>query len=193
MASMGWAGACPSGTRDQGQALSQRGIFRKDAPSNHDAGSGPRPTHGDHDHACLLAQPSILLRHRPPCQVHAPVPAVTNRFFGFSAGSACGARRPRSALPGRHPWGSCCLLLSRSPHLVDPRSTRPAAPARNCPGRCAGGRPPRHHSSPTTTRNNARSPAGAGRCSSDCRTTAEPCAPSSPPAGAAGCPVPTAE
>jgi transposase len=30
--------------KDQGGALSQRGIFRKDAPSHHDARSGPRPT-----------------------------------------------------------------------------------------------------------------------------------------------------
>src|SRR5262245_57276237 len=29
--------------RDQGGALSQRGIFREDAPPNHAAGSGPHP------------------------------------------------------------------------------------------------------------------------------------------------------
>jgi transposase len=43
MASLGRAEACPKGKEIKVVALSQRGIFRKDAPSNHDAGSGPQP------------------------------------------------------------------------------------------------------------------------------------------------------
>jgi hypothetical protein len=40
MAPVGWAGACPKGMRAQGRASAPGGIFRKGAPSNHDAGSG---------------------------------------------------------------------------------------------------------------------------------------------------------
>src|SRR5712691_7880752 len=40
---MGWAGACPKVKRAQGRASAQRGIFRQDAPANHDAGSGAGP------------------------------------------------------------------------------------------------------------------------------------------------------
>ena len=41
------------GIRAQGMPWPKRGIFRKDAPSNHDAGSGPR-THAKGDHDALL-------------------------------------------------------------------------------------------------------------------------------------------
>src|SRR5262249_21344633 len=41
MASEGRVGACPKRREIKVLPLSQRGIFRKDVPSNHDAGSGP--------------------------------------------------------------------------------------------------------------------------------------------------------
>ena len=41
MATLGWAGSQSQGYNGLGaEASAQRGIFRKDAPANHDAGSG---------------------------------------------------------------------------------------------------------------------------------------------------------
>ena len=46
MASLGWAEACPKGKEVKAYLVSTW-IFRKDVPSNHDAGSGPTQTQGD--------------------------------------------------------------------------------------------------------------------------------------------------
>jgi hypothetical protein len=45
MASLGWAEACPKGWRDQGLALSQRGIFRGErvTPTTMRAQAPPNP------------------------------------------------------------------------------------------------------------------------------------------------------
>src|SRR5262249_58994447 len=73
MASQGWAGACPILERDQGGALSQRGLAggRTSRPR---CGIWPPPIPGDHDHALVRPAAPILLRHRPARQLHAPVP-----------------------------------------------------------------------------------------------------------------------
>jgi hypothetical protein len=69
MASLGWAGACPNGLRDQGVSLvSSVESSEADVPPQPRCGIGP-PTQGDHDE--ILQRPtSILLRRRSACQNH---------------------------------------------------------------------------------------------------------------------------
>ena len=94
MPALGWAGACPNGKRDQGVGLSQRGIFRKDVPSNHDAGSGAR-AHSKETMMHFNQQP-----HRFYCGalLHA-------RLLAICVVDADGHQTCRCS-PDRQPWNS---------------------------------------------------------------------------------------
>ena len=89
MASLGWAAARPKGNEIGDKSRLKRGMFGKDAPSNHDAARAPHPTQGIHD-ALLQPTAPILLRGRSACQDAVAVHWSTLRPMG-STESMCAA------------------------------------------------------------------------------------------------------